>query len=149
MKTQSIKPTTETSVFTFLREMEQEKKTKMDAAKTDIQKRLQSIADDLSLLNDTKFLEAPEFGQALDQMGLTFRRVASITRRQPKELSPVGDSPTAKTIVDALKSHGKPMDVDSITKAVGGKKSTIGQYTNRLVKEGLLERVSRGMYNVK
>jgi hypothetical protein len=86
----------------------------------------------------------------LSELGLYLEQ-----RKQPKgtakPLPSIKDTPLASSIVEAIKKHGKPMDVEGVAKAFEGKsaKSTISNYLARMVNEGVLFRPSRGQFNVR
>jgi Fic family protein len=118
----------------------------------DLQRKLQEVADTIKIIRETTgkdVLDDPALEQALTQMGVYPIKPTITKVKAAKPLQSVKDTDTAKAIVEALKKHGKPMDVAGIVKATDGKKSTVTQYTLRLVNEGVLVRPSRGMYEVK
>jgi hypothetical protein len=136
-----------------IKEYQELAKAETDKLIGQLQRQLQEVADVTKLANEITgrcVLSDPAFEQALNDLGVAVKgSIEAPVKKAPKELPPIGGTPLAKQICEALKKHNKPMDIAAIVTAVGGKKSTVTNYTNRLVGEGVIDRPARGMFASK
>lgn len=139
------------NVFSKLREIEESKKAIIDDAVSDVQKRLQGIADDVKMLGLPNFLQNPAFEQSLNELGLNIGVKEKSKKVAAAALPPVKETPIGLAIATAIKKHEKPMNVADLVMALGdmAKKPTIATYAARLVDEGVLYRPSRGLFAIK
>jgi AcrR family transcriptional regulator len=147
--------TSEHNVFVQLRRIEESKKAKFDAAITDVQQRLQQLADDIKLLDHPKFMSNPAFEQALSQLGLTFDTMQPAVRKGAisplAQIRPLRGTRLGLSIIEYLRKVDKPVDAESVIVALkdSGASSTIKNYLARLVTEGAIRKPERGLFAVK